>query len=128
MKIKLPNRSANLTEDNFILYPASYNQKGLLGDFEVYVLEEGYAFSLSGRQGLYTSVEEWFRFSGKSILGKEPEYVLAMLKPGVDPSGKLSRASGQDFLLYRISREDAKNLEEIAENLEPLKDKQILVL
>ena len=57
-----------LDESNTILHPAVYNQKGLEGDFEVYGLDLGDLFSLSGRMGPYTSIPEWFNGAGNQLL------------------------------------------------------------
>ena len=79
-----------------MLYPASYNREGLLGDYEVYVVQGSLAQPLSGRRGPYTSIKEWFQNVGEMILEREPDYVLAMLKPGVDSRGRVSGARGKE--------------------------------
>jgi len=104
---------ANLTEESLVLYPASYNRRGLLGDFEVFVLSDGVLESLSGRQGPYTSIGEYFASAGESLLGKPPESVIAALRPGVDASGKISGSQGSRMMLYKITREQADELESL---------------
>ena len=118
--------ASQLSEENLVLYPAVYNRKGLLGDFEVMILSDDSLAPLSGRTGPYTSVSEWFNGAGKSILRRDPEYVLAALKPGVGPDGQLSGSQGTHTSLYRISRDDASSLDAIAQSLEPVKQLTVM--
>lgn len=97
---------SRLSKENLVLYPAVYNKRGLLGDFEVYVLEaDGSAYPLSGRVGPYTSVEEWFEFAGKDIIGKEPDEILVALRRELPAQ------------VYRVGKGDVSRLEELAQSL-----------
>ena len=60
-----------LGEQDLILNPASYNRKGLLGDFEIYVLDLGDLSPLSGRTGPYLTIEDYFNESWTFILDSD---------------------------------------------------------
>lgn len=100
-----------LTEENVMLYPAVYNRKRLLGDFEVCVMNEGSLFRLSGRAGPYTSIGEYFNGAGKLILGREPDYVMALLQPDAGEELKQKDNAKSPMMLYKVTREQAGQLE-----------------
>lgn len=82
----------NANEEEILLIAASYNKKGLLGDFQVGIKDRGILRS-------YTSIGEYFKYFG------DAKYVYVTLN-----------VVGKD-LFYKITREEYKdNLE----GLEPL--------
>ena len=85
-------KGLNATEEEILLIPASYNKKGLFGDFQI---------GIEGRGILrpYTSIGEYFKFF-------DAKYVYAFLEP----------VKG-NTLFYKITREDYENN---LQGLEPL--------
>ena len=75
----------NATEEEILLVPASYNKRGLHGDFKV-------AIKGVGVLRPYTSVREYFKYF------EDAKYVYAYLEP--------VRGSP---LYYKITREDCEN-------------------
>ena len=76
------------TEEEVLLVPASYNRKGLFGDFQIGV--QGW-----GQLGPYTSIREYFEYF------EDANYVYCYIEA----------VRGQK-LFYKITREDYKgNLE-----------------
>jgi hypothetical protein len=100
-----------LDEEHLFLVSASYNQKGLLGDFHVAYVDLGAREArLLGQS--YTSVKEWFGFAGRLVMGKAPEYAYVALRPGADAEGRMSGVAGPAWKVYRVGREHADKLEE----------------
>ena len=84
----------NANEEEILLIPASYNKKGLLGDFQIGIKDKGILRP-------YTSIREYFKYFN------DAKYVYAILNVG-----------GKD-LFYKVTKEDYKNN---LEGLEPLVD------
>ena len=79
----------NTAEEEILLIPASYNKKGLLGDFQIRLKDKGILSP-------YTSIGEYFKYFN------DAKYVYVTLN-----------IAGKD-LFYKITREDYKNnLEEL---------------
>lgn len=90
------------SEEEILLVPASYNKKGLLGDFQVGIKNRGILRP-------FTSIGEYFKFFD------DAKYVYAYLEP----------VKGKRFF-YRITRED---YEDNLQGLEPLvKNPNIFVI
>lgn len=83
----------NVSEEEILLVPASYNRKGLLGDFQVGIKDRGILRP-------YTSIGEYFKYFD------DAKYVYAFLEPV--PGNRL---------FYKITKEDYENN---LQGLEPL--------
>lgn len=84
----------NTTEEEILLIPASYNKKGLVGDFQIGIQDRGILRP-------YTSIKEYLKYFD------DAKYVYVTLN-----------VAGKD-LFYKITRKDYKNN---LEGLEPLVD------
>ena len=78
-------RKLNASEEEILLVPASYNKKGLLGDFRVAIKDVGILRP-------YTSIGEYFKYFD------DAKYVYAYIEP----------VKGRP-LYYKITREDYEN-------------------